>query len=131
MRFFEKDGEIEWRNGKPTVFIRPKRKPSDEERIRRDLKFEKERYAELLEKRNGAVSKYDLENGYDWRFNLTLVRNHIAYSMMLLAELPGQTKLGNEILPKYYSPHHGFPRASWAKQTYLVEKRDPQRTLFG
>ena len=96
---------------------------SAEEKIRRDLENDKARYQELLELGNDVCSLYDLMCGYDCRFNLHLVGNHIVYDMRALAELPGQTKLSNEVPAKYESPF-GCPYevTPWKyRQTTLLE----------
>ncbi len=59
--------------------------------VRKALKEAEERLADVLKRKNKAISKVDLMFGYDWKFytegNCPLLVNHVTYYTRKLNEL--------------------------------------------
>ena len=83
----DKYDPIKRRNGKPHPSLRIQLSNA-----RKSLEEDIARYKKLISEQNSCCSPSDLRSGYDWKFNLSLVYNHVSYDKGLVALLEKITK---------------------------------------
>ena len=85
----DKYDPIKRRNGKPHPSLRIQLSNA-----RKSLLESMARYKKLISEQDSCCSPSDLRSGYDWKFNLSLIYNHISYDKGLVALLEKMTKRG-------------------------------------
>ena len=83
----DKFDPIKRRNGKPNPSLRVQLSDA-----RKSLERDIARYKEIIEKQDTFCSESDLRSGYDWKFNLSLVYNHVSYYKGLVLLLEKMTR---------------------------------------